>query len=90
MTGYFYQDRSKLQRHLSNNQGPGNIEEFELHRLQAEILIRIMDSALALVICNNLTIRVIRNIKLAQDNRAFILAGVAQHGQRRKTEALIP
>ena len=28
--------------------------------------------------------------KLTQGNRAFIRAGVAQHGQRRKTEALIP
>jgi hypothetical protein len=28
--------------------------------------------------------------KLVQGNRANIGAGVAQHGQRRKTEALIP
>jgi hypothetical protein len=31
-----------------------------------------------------------RNIKLAQGNRALVQAGVAQLGQRRKTEALIP
>ena len=39
---------------------------------------------------NKLTGMIIRNIKLALGNRAFMKAGVAQHGQRRKTEALIP